>query len=58
MKGMQVMTDHQMHIDMVEVKAEDIIGDRRSMYESFLKAAVWTIGAVIVLLVLLYLFFG
>ena len=52
------MAEQQMHIDMVEVKAEDIIADRRSMYDSFIKASVWTIGATIVLLVLLYLFFG
>ncbi len=47
-----------MHIDMVEVKPEDIIGDRRAMYEAFLKAAVWGIGATAVLLVLLYLIWG
>jgi hypothetical protein len=55
---MQVMTDHEMHIDMVEVKAEDIIADRRAMYDSFTKAAVWSIGATVVLLALLYLIFG
>ncbi|MBS7813187.1 aa3-type cytochrome c oxidase subunit IV [Roseococcus pinisoli] len=52
------MAEQQMHIDMVEVKAEDIIANRRSMYESFLKASTWAVGAVIVLLVLIYLFFG
>ncbi|TCH96022.1 aa3-type cytochrome c oxidase subunit IV [Roseococcus sp. SYP-B2431] len=52
------MTDHQMQIDMVEVKAEDIIADRRAMYDSFITATVWSIGATIVLLVLIYLFFG
>jgi hypothetical protein len=55
---MQVMTDHQMQIDMVEVKAEDIIADRRAMYDSFISAATWTIGATIVLLVLIYLIWG
>jgi hypothetical protein len=55
---MQVMTDHQMHIDMVEVKAEDIIADRRAMYDSFIQAAAWTIGATVVLLALIYLIFG
>ncbi len=52
------MADHVMHIDMVEVKPEDIIADRRAMYESFLTAATWGIGATIVLLVLIYLVFG
>ena len=52
------MAEHEMHIDMVEVKAEDIIADRRAMYDSFITAAVWSIGATVVALVLLYLFFG
>lgn len=52
------MAEHAMHIDMVEVKPEDIIADRRSMYDSFLTAAKWSIGATAVLLILLYLFFG
>lgn len=47
-----------MHIDMVEVKPEDIIADRRSMYESFLAASKWGIGATVILLVLLYAIFG
>jgi len=52
------MAEQQMHIDMVEVKAEDIIADRRAMYDSFIKASTWTIAATIVALILLYLFFG
>lgn len=52
------MADHVMHIDMVEVKAEDIIADRRSTYESFLTASKWGIGATIVLLILLFAIWG
>lgn len=52
------MAEQKMHIDMVEVKPEDIIADRRSMYDSFIKASEWAIGGTVVLLVLIYLFFG
>ncbi|MDB5412452.1 MAG: hypothetical protein JWR10_787 [Rubritepida sp.] len=53
------MTEHhEMQIDMVEVKAEDIIADHQVMYASFMKAATYAIGVVIVLLVALYLFAG
>ena len=52
------MAEQAMQIEMVEVKADDIIGDRRSMYDSFIAASSWGIGATVVLLVLLYFFFG
>ncbi|WP_421989434.1 preprotein translocase subunit SecE [Roseococcus sp.] len=52
------MTEHAMHIDMVEVKSEDIMAERRSTYGSFLTASVWSIGGTIVLLALVYLIFG
>ncbi len=52
------MAEQQMHIDMVEVKAEDIIADRQSVYNSFISAASWSVGATIVVLVLIYLIFG
>jgi hypothetical protein len=52
------MAQQQMSIELVEVKAEDIIGERRAMFDSFMGATKWGIGAVIVLLVGLYLLFG
>lgn len=52
------MAQQQMSIEMVEVKAEDIIGERRAMFDSFMGATKWTIGGVVVLLVALWLFFG
>jgi len=52
------MTDQNLEIEMVEVKAEDIIAERRAMYDSFMGASVWAIGAVVGLLILLWLFLG
>lgn len=52
------MAEQTMQIDMVEVKPEDIIADRRAMYEGFLSGSRWGIGATVVLLILIYLFFG
>ncbi|MEI6160179.1 MAG: aa3-type cytochrome c oxidase subunit IV [Roseococcus sp.] len=52
------MAQQQMSIEMVEVKSEDIIGERRAMFDSFMGATKWGIGAVIALLVGLYLLFG
>lgn len=45
-------------IDFVEVKAEDILAERTHGWEAFTKATTWGVGAVIVLLAALYLFWG
>ena len=52
------MAEQKTQIEMVEVKAEDIIGERRAMYDGFMVASVWAIGGVVGLLVLLWLFLG
>jgi hypothetical protein len=52
------MAEHAMHIDMVEVKPEDIIADRRSTYAGFIAGAQWSLGLLIALLVLIYLIWG
>lgn len=52
------MAQQNMQIEMVEVKAEDIMGERRAMYDSFMGATVWVIGGVVGLLVALWLFLG
>lgn len=52
------MAEQQINIEMVEVKSEDIIGERRAMYDSFMGASTWAIGGVILLLVGIYLLFG
>lgn len=50
--------EQKMTIEMVEVKSEDIIGERRAMFDGFMDATKWSIGGVIVLLVALWVFFG
>ena len=52
------MAEQKMSIEMVEVKAEDIIAERQALYDAFMKATVWGIGATVVLLVGIYLLFG
>lgn len=52
------MAEQQMNIEMTEVKSEDIIGERRAMFDSFMDATKWSIGAVILLLVGLFVVFG
>lgn len=43
-------------MELVEVKAEDILAERRSFYDGFTKASVWGIGATVALLVLMAIF--
>ncbi|HZF74660.1 MAG TPA: aa3-type cytochrome c oxidase subunit IV [Acetobacteraceae bacterium] len=43
-------------VDMSEVKAEDIIGERQALYNSFMTATMWGIGIVVVTLVLMAVF--
>lgn len=51
------MADHApATYEMVEVKAEDIMAERTSIYDAFMKATTWGVGAVIGLLVLLAIF--
>jgi hypothetical protein len=52
------MAEAQQHIDFVEVKSKDIIADRQTGWTSFTRASTWVIGAIIVLLIALKVFFG
>ena len=52
------MAEVQTQYEMVPVAAKDILAERQNGWDSFMRAAQWGIGAVVVLLVLLYLFFG
>jgi len=52
------MAEQKLQIEMVEVKSEDIIAERRALYDGFMSASVWAIGAVIGLLILLWIFLG
>ncbi len=52
------MAEHKTQVDYVEVKAEDIIGERKALYESFMSAAKVGIGITAAILVILYLVWG
>jgi hypothetical protein len=48
------MTEVKHDIDFVEVKAEDIVGDRAQGWSMFTKATTWGIGAVVLVLLFLH----
>jgi hypothetical protein len=51
------MADQAQHsIELVEVKAEDIMAERRVMYDWFITAATWSVGATVVILALMWIF--
>lgn len=51
------MADHgPATMELVEVKAEDILAERRAFYDRFMSATTWSIGATIVLLLLMWIF--
>ena len=51
------MADHApATYEMVEVKAEDIMAERQSLYAGFMKATTWGIGLAVGILVLLAIF--
>ena len=52
------MAEVQQNVDYVEVKAKDILADRQTGWAMFTRATAWTIGGVVVLLVVLKLLFG
>jgi Bacterial aa3 type cytochrome c oxidase subunit IV len=43
-------------MELVEVKAEDILGERKAFYDRFMTGTTWSIGATVVLLVLMWIF--
>ena len=43
-------------LEMVAVKAEDIMAERRGFYDGFMKGTTWSIAAVVVVLVLMAVF--
>jgi hypothetical protein len=45
-------------IELVEVKAEDVIADHRKMYDAFMRMVPISIGATILLLVGVYVLWG
>jgi hypothetical protein len=52
------MAEHQEagELEMVEVKAEDIMAERRSFYDAFMSSSTWAIGATVIVLVLMAFF--
>jgi hypothetical protein len=51
------MADHgPTTMELVEVKSEDILADRRDFYGRFMSATTWSIGATVALLVLMWIF--
>jgi hypothetical protein len=47
---------HPQQFELVPVTAEDIIADRRRVWERFSTAATWTIGTVALVLILMAIF--
>ena len=45
-------------IELVEVKAEDVIGDHRAMYDAFMRMVPIAIGLTVLTLVAVYLLWG
>lgn len=52
------MADHQEagEMELVEVKADDILAERRAFYDGFMSSSTWAIGATVVVLVLMAVF--
>ncbi len=51
------MADHApAAYEMVEVKAEDIMAERTSFYDGFMKGTTWGVGAAVAILVLMAIF--
>ncbi len=43
-------------IELVEVKAEDIMAERTVMYDWFITGTTWSLGATIAILALMWIF--
>jgi hypothetical protein len=52
------VAEQKMDIELVEVKAEDIMAERTAMYAAFMKAIPWAIGVTMGLLAFIYLIWG
>jgi len=52
------MAEEKTQIDFVEVKAEDVMAERQSLYNGFMKSIPWATGGTIGILVLIYLIWG
>jgi hypothetical protein len=52
------VAEQKMDVELVEVKAEDIMAERKAMYDAFMKAIPLAIGVTAAGLILLYLIWG
>lgn len=52
------MAEANHEIDFVEVKSQDILADRTKGWDVFVTASKWAIGAVVLLLLLIYWIWG
>jgi hypothetical protein len=43
-------------MELVEVKANDILAERRALYDRFMTATTWAAGATVLVLVLMWIF--
>lgn len=43
-------------IELVEVKSEDIMSERQSLYDRFMSATTWSVGLTVVTLLLMWIF--
>ena len=43
-------------IELVEVKAEDIMAERKALYGRFMSASTWAVGAMVGVLALMWIF--
>jgi len=52
------MAEAQQHVDLVEVKPQDILAERQTGWAMFTKATAYGIVAVVLLLIFLKIVFG
>ena len=53
-----MVAEHKGEIELVEVKAEDVIADHRATYDAFMRMVPIAIGATVLVLVATYVFWG
>lgn len=52
------MAEQKTEIDYIPVKAEDIIGERRALYDAFVKSIPFAVAVTAAVLVGIYVFWG
>ncbi len=52
------MAQQNSEIEFVPVTAQDIMGERKALYNAFVASIPWSIGVAVAVLVGIYLFWG